>query len=88
MRAKSDIRPFDYVLLTNEFDPAHLVRACEFSAGNSAMFSKVVHISPDALRVVYGEQPEPTMRKVIGFIDGGRLIGVDAWLLSLGVQPT
>ncbi len=81
--AKSDIRPFDYALLTNEFDPARLVRACEFSAGNSAMFSTVVHISPDALRAVYGDQPEPTMRRVVRFIDQGRIMGVDAWLSSL-----
>ena len=83
VRAKSDIRPFDYVLLTNEFDPARLVRACEFSAGNAAMFSQIVHINPDALRAVYGEQPEATMRRVVGFVDSGRLVGVDTWLASL-----
>jgi hypothetical protein len=83
LRAKSDIRPFDYVLLTNEFDPARLLRACEFSSGNAPMFSRVVHISPDALRAVYGEQVEPTMQRVVEFIDSGRLIGVDRWLASL-----
>ena len=81
--AKSDIRPFDFVLITNEFDPARLVRACEFSAGNSAMFSTVVHISPDALRAVYGPKPEVTMQRVLRFVDSGRLKGVDAWLSSL-----
>lgn len=81
--AKSDIRPFDYVLLTNEFDPARLVRACEFSAGNSTMFSVVVHISPDALRAVYGNQPEVTMQRVIQFIDSGRILSVDSWLSRL-----
>lgn len=81
--AKSDIRPFDYVLLTNEFDPARLVRACEFSAGNSAMFSQVVHINPDALRAVYGDQPEATMQRVGKFIDSGRIQGIDAWLAGL-----
>lgn len=83
VRAKSDIRPFDYVLLTNEFDPARLARACEFSAGNAAMFSRVVHINPDVLRAVYGNQPEATMQRVVGFIDHGRIVGVDAWLASL-----
>ena len=81
--AKSDIRPFDYVLLTNEFDPARLVRACEFSAGNAAMFSTVVHISLDALRAVYGDQPEATMQRVVQFVDSGRIQGVDDWLSSL-----
>ena len=81
--AKSDNRPFDYVLLTNEFDPARLARACELSASNSLMFSKVVHISPSALRAVYGQQPEPTMRRVGQFMDEGRLMGLDNWLQSL-----
>ena len=83
VRAKSDIRPFDYVLLTNEFDPARLARACEFSAGNAAMFSRVVHISPDALRAVYSDQPEATMQRIVDFIDQGRIVGVDTWLAGL-----
>jgi hypothetical protein len=83
VRAKSDIRPFDYVLLTNEFDPARISRACEFSSGNAPMFSQVVHINPDALRAAYGEQPEATMKRVVEFIDQGRLIGVDEWLARL-----
>ena len=83
VRAKSDIRPFDYVLLTNEFDPARLSRACEFSSGNAPMFSQIVHINPAALREAYGGQPEPTMQRVIEFVDSGRLIGVDAWLGQL-----
>jgi hypothetical protein len=87
VRAKSDIRPFDYVLLTNEFDPARLLRACEFSSGNAPMFSRVVHINPVALRTAYGEQPEPTMRRVIEFIDSGRLIGVDECLAQLLRAP-
>lgn len=85
VRAKSDIRPFDYVLLTNEFDPARLVRACEFSAGNALMFSRVVHINPAALRAVYGTQPEATMRRVIEFMEQGRLVGLDTWLDALFV---
>jgi hypothetical protein len=85
--AKSDIRPFDYVLLTNEFDPARLARACEFSAGNAAMFSAIVHICPDALRAVYGPQAEATMRKVLQFIDSGRILGLDAWLAQLVAAP-
>ncbi|HMO45271.1 MAG TPA: hypothetical protein PKB14_04500 [Rubrivivax sp.] len=83
VRAKSDIRPFDYVLLTNEFDPARLLRACEFSSGNAPMFSRVVHINPEALAAVYGEQPEPTMKRVVSFTESGRLVGVDAWLAGL-----
>jgi hypothetical protein len=83
VRAKSDIQPFDYVLLTNEFDPARLLRACEFSSGNAPMFTHVVHINPKGVQAAYGDQPEPTMRRVMAFIDSGRLIGVDAWLAQL-----
>lgn len=83
VRAKSDIRPFDYVLVTNEFDPARLARACEFSAGNSGMFSRLVHMNPEALRAAYGPNPESTMKRVMDFIDNKRIIGVDAWLEGL-----
>ncbi|MFP5461882.1 MAG: hypothetical protein ACLGII_09940 [Gammaproteobacteria bacterium] len=81
--AKSDIRPFDYVLLTNEFDPARLKRACESAASNSVMFAKVVHICPAALRAVYGNAPESTMRDVIKYIDAGRILGIDEWLAGI-----
>ena len=81
--AKSDNRPFDFVLLTNEFDPARLVRACEISAGHTSMFSTIVHISPDALRAAYGEQPEATMQRVVKFIATGRIVGLDTWLSRL-----
>jgi hypothetical protein len=81
--AKSDLKPFDYVLVTNEFDPARLVRACESMAGNAPMFTKVVHINTDALRAVYGTAPEDSMKRVIEYIDSGRLIGLGSWLASL-----
>ncbi|MGM9516691.1 hypothetical protein ACS5PK_20755 [Roseateles sp. DB2] len=81
--AKSDNQPFDYVLLTNEFDPARLVRACEQMTSNAPMFTKVVHISPGALRAVYGPSAEPTMLKVLSNVDAGRLVGFDDWLQSL-----
>lgn len=71
------------MLLTDEFDPARLLRACEFSSGNAPMFTRVMHISPQAIKAVYGEQPEPTMKRVIEFIDRGRLIGIDSWLQDL-----
>ncbi len=81
--AKSDIRPFDFVLLPSEFDPARLARVCEFSAGNTAMFSHVVHISPQALAAVYGPAPEPTMQRVLGYIHSGRILALDHWLAQL-----
>jgi hypothetical protein len=81
--AKSDIKAFDYVLVTNEFDPARLVRACESMAANATMFTSVVHISVDALRATYGSTPEDSMKRVIEYIDSGRLISFGAWLAAL-----
>jgi hypothetical protein len=81
--AKSDMEPFDYVLLTNEFDPARLARACQMTTSNAYMFSSVVHVSPDALKAVYGESPEPTMKLTLDYISRGRLKGFDDWLVEL-----
>jgi hypothetical protein len=53
LAAESDRKPFEYVFVTNEFDPARLMRACENLAGNAPMFAHVVHINTDALRATY-----------------------------------
>lgn len=83
IHARNENFPFDYVLVTNEFDPARLKRACELSAGHTWMLTNVVHICPEALRAVYGEHPEPTMTEVLGYIDSGRIMGLDQWLGTL-----
>ena len=85
VNAESDNKPFEYVFVTNEFDPARLMRACEQLAGNGLMFKHVVHISTDAIKATYslsgGEQGEAaSMRSVLGHIDAGRLIGLEQWL--------
>ena len=82
--AKSDLKPFEYVLVTNEFDPARLVRACESMAGHSPMFTHVVHMNTNALRATYGESPEDSMKSAIGYIDSGRLVNLESWLSGLG----
>ena len=70
-------------VMTGSVPPARLARACEFSAGNSGMFSRLVHMNPEALRAAYGPNPESTMQRVMDFIDNKRIIGVDAWLEGL-----
>lgn len=85
LTAESDGKAFEYVFITNEFDPARLMRACEKLAGNSLMFTQVVHISTDAVRATYGSGGEESMRKVIGHIDAGRLISLERWLEMLSV---
>jgi len=83
IQAESANETFDYVMITNEFDPARLKRACELNSGNSRMLTHVVHICPSALRAVYGEQTESTMGQVLQYLDAGRIVGLDDWLGTL-----
>jgi hypothetical protein len=86
--AESDGKPFEYVFVTNEFDPARLMRACEKLASNAPMFTHVVHVSTDALRATYCDEhvsrarDNETMRKVLGYIESGRLMSLGRWLRS------
>ncbi len=81
--AESDRKPFEYVFVTNEFDPARLMRACEALHGNALMFTRVVHISTSGLLATYGAEPESSMKQVAHHIASGRLISLEAWLNSL-----
>lgn len=81
--AESDGKPFEYVFVTNEFDPARLMRACEKLAVNAPMFTYVVHINTDALIATYGKAQEESMRRVLGYIKSGRLIDLGRWLAML-----
>ncbi|MHB8812114.1 MAG: hypothetical protein ACYDAE_02520 [Steroidobacteraceae bacterium] len=81
--SESDRLPFEYVFVTNEFDPARLVRACEQLASNAPMFARVVHISPDAVRATYGSAAEGSMESVLKYIQSGRLISLGEWLGQL-----
>ncbi len=85
VQARSNLDSFGYTLVTNEFDPARLARACEFMAGNNRMFTHVVHISPDALKAVYGDKAETSMKRVFEHIKTGRLVGLDDWLVQMGI---
>lgn len=80
INAHADTIPFDYVLVTNEFDPARLMRACEKLSGNSPMFSHVVHINTEAIKTTYGVAKSSSMKSVLAHIERGRLIGFDRWL--------
>lgn len=81
--AESDGKPFEYVFVTNEFDPARLMRACEKLAVNAPMFTHVVHITTDGLKAAYGESEEPSIKSVLGYIANGRLISLEQWLAAL-----
>lgn len=85
--AESKNEPWDYVLITNEFDPARLVRTCKQTAGHGRMFSAVVHICPDALRAVYGDGADSTMGQVLDLLDAGRIASLDSWVENLLTAP-
>jgi hypothetical protein len=51
--AETDGKPWEYVFVTNEFDPARLMRACKQLAGNAYLFAHVVHINTAALKATY-----------------------------------
>lgn len=90
-RANSIDEQFEYVFVTNEFDPARLMRACEIVSGKSRMFDRVVHINTDGLRAAYGAGQDEnsaaarSRRRVIELIDEGRLISLGHWLRTLVV---
>ncbi len=83
VRAEALRQPFDYVFITNEFDPARLMRACDQMASNAYMFAYVVHINTDAVKATYGSASEESMQRVLGFIESGRLIDLKKWLKLL-----
>jgi hypothetical protein len=84
--AESDGKPFEYVFVTNEFDPARLRRACEKLAVNAPMFTYVVHISTDAVKATYGNSAETSMKRVLDHIDEGRLMSLERWLTRIGAS--
>jgi hypothetical protein len=84
--------PFDYVLITNEFDAARLDAACTRPRGNQYLFTDVVHVQPDGVLIAYGTEAElspPTAtgsgsrrkaRQLPQHIASGRLTSLEAWL--------
>lgn len=86
--AESSNRKFEYVFVTNEFDPARLMRACDALFRNNPMFDHVVHINTHAVRAAYGKagmggKADSSWRRVIGHIDSGRLTSLSDWLEML-----
>lgn len=87
--AESENKKFQYVFVTNEFDPARLMRACDVISRNNLMFDHVVHINTDAVQAAYGELAQGTGRsadsrkRVIEHIENNRLISLNQWLTLL-----
>ncbi len=74
---------FEYVLITNEFDPARLKAACEKRKQNANMFSAVVHVNPQGLLAAYGSERRESAGAVAKHIQSGRLMSLESWLQKL-----
>jgi hypothetical protein len=85
--AESNRKPFKYVFVTNEFDPARLMRACEQLSANKPMFDHVVHICTDAVVATYGNveagRESVSMKRVLDHIASGRLKSLQCWLKEM-----
>jgi len=78
--------PFEYVWITNEFDPARLVANATNTEGNQYLFDAVVHVCPEALRLVHeldGPKLKGSPARLRGHLDSGRIIGLGDWLDGL-----
>lgn len=75
--------PFEYVWVTNEFDPARLVANATATYGNASVFDHVVHVSPEALHVVH-ELDRPKLPRSVAALKQAlaseRIIGLEEWL--------
>ena len=74
---------FDYVLVTNEFDPARLVAAAERQREGNPLFTHVVHVRTEALKAVYGTRPQRSFTKALAHIRSGRIESLGDWLSQL-----
>jgi hypothetical protein len=89
-RLEASGQDFDYVLVTNEFDPARLSAACETRIGNQLMFTRVVHVNRDGPLTAYGV-PQSSRRTVRErgadrareHAERGRLLSLRDWLEEL-----
>jgi hypothetical protein len=78
--------PFEYVWITNEFDPARLVANATYTTMNRSLFDVVVHICPQAVWEVHHlDQPKgPNPTRLRDLMEAGRIVGLDRWLLGVG----
>ena len=85
-RLEFDGKRFDFVFLTNEFDAARLVAACQRRQGHRRMFDAVVHMNPDALVAVHSLKPRGKAEVLLELIEEGRLVGLGDWIERLNTM--
>jgi hypothetical protein len=78
--------PFEFVWITNEFDPARLVANATNTEGNRHLLDAVVHVCPEALAVVHElDQPSlpRTRARLESLLEERRIISLGSWLEGL-----
>lgn len=74
---------FNFVLVTNEFDAARLVAACDRRRPGTALFSSVVHVNPEGPLAVYGNEGRGAAARLPALVDSSRIISLERWLRDL-----
>jgi hypothetical protein len=74
---------FDYILVTNEFDAARLVAACDNRVGNQRLFDVVIHVNVEAVLATYGPELRTSAARLPELIDARRLVSLGEWLKEL-----
>lgn len=75
--------PFEYVFLTNDFDAARLVAACDRIYANNPVFGSVVHINPEGLLAAYGTSGRGAVSSLPEKLEQRRLVSLSSWLEQL-----
>lgn len=78
--------PFEFVWITNEFDPARLVANATNTEVNGYLLDAVVHVCPAALAVVHElDQPElpETRARLKCLLEEDRIVSLGRWLEGL-----
>jgi hypothetical protein len=82
-RLEDEGRDFDFVLVTNEFDAARLVAACDRRRPGTHLFSSVVHVNPDGPLAAYGSERRRAAARLDELVASGRLVSLEKWLIAL-----
>ncbi len=85
--AANELRdPFEFVFVTNEFDPARLVANATNTEANRYFLDAVVHVCPEALGIVHDLDRTnlgSTPAQLKDLIEARRIIGLADWLGDL-----
>jgi len=76
---------FEFALITNEFDAARLVSACDRRAAGRPLFDKVVHVNPAGVLAAYNAPGTPAQARSAAnrlpeLVSSGRLMSLASWL--------